>query len=101
MEDLLPTLRYIIYYGISSGSSRNDSAVAVTVSYLDHVPEYQWRYAALFERVIPSMGNVDLSQTEEEIMLYVTLLKSYVSYFCKFSQYMNSYVSGPTTYSHF
>jgi hypothetical protein len=57
--------------------------------------------AALFERVILSMGNVYLSQTEEEIMLYVTLLKSYISYFHKFSRYMNSYVSGPTTYSHF
>ena len=35
------------------------------------------------------------------IINYVTVLKSYISYFGKFSQYMNSYVSGPTTYSHF
>ncbi len=34
-------------------------------------------------------------------MLYVTILKSYISYFGKFSRYMNSWVSGPTTYSHF
>jgi hypothetical protein len=33
--------------------------------------------------------------------LYVTVLKSYISYFGKFSPYTNSYVSGPTTYSHF
>jgi hypothetical protein len=29
---------------------------------------------------------------------YVTLLKSYISYFGKFRRHMNSYVSGPTTY---
>jgi hypothetical protein len=34
-------------------------------------------------------------------MLYVTVLKSYISYIGKFSRYMNSYVSGPTTYSHY
>ncbi len=33
--------------------------------------------------------------------LYVTLLKSYISYFGKFRRHMNSYVSGLTTYSHF
>jgi hypothetical protein len=32
---------------------------------------------------------------------YVTVLKYRIRYFGKFSQCMNSYVSGPTTYSHF
>ena len=38
---------------------------------------------------------------------YVTVFKSYISYFGKFRRHMNSYVSvnsyvsGPTTYSHF
>ena len=34
-------------------------------------------------------------------MLYVPVLKSCISYFGEFSRYMNSYVSGSTTYSHF
>jgi hypothetical protein len=38
----------------------------------------------------------------ERGMLYGTVLKSHISYFGKFSRYMNSYyVSVPTTYSHF